>query len=222
MANWVKLPNGKFAGSKGGGGGSGGGSITGKTSGGAALGGRRGIIARARLAKAKRELQSWRSDVRILRAEQGPKRVGGKVQSDADYAANRRSLLKRIARRRRAIKAHEREVARIEKRGLQPVKIERKKGPFATRSEYAKAARKYLRQSREARVDNAASALNRAKQDNAARRTRITEALKRFGKLKNAPPSVTRSIPEGVSARKLSKLRLALKNRQRELARVKG
>jgi hypothetical protein len=87
MANWVKLPNGKFAGSKGGGSGGGGGGSDGAK-----------VRARVRLRKAVMRLREARADA---------KATGGK--DDGTLARARRAVdtHRRIVARREGVGAHQ-------------------------------------------------------------------------------------------------------------------
>ncbi len=96
--NYLRGAGGKFAGSKGG--------LSGAHAGGGkTLGGARGIVARSRLRQAQRRLAEIKSEAKSAKS----RRVIGKLK-------------KRLARAGRSVAAHQREVRRIEKRGLLGVK----------------------------------------------------------------------------------------------------
>lgn len=73
------------------------------------LGGLRGLNARARLGKAISKLKAARAEAALVRTEQ---------KGSRGFAKAKASALLRIARAKRAAATHQREVARVEKRGL--------------------------------------------------------------------------------------------------------
>lgn len=148
---------------------------TGGGSGAGRPGGLRGVRARARL----------RVALRTLKKRQAIAEKTGKA-----------GALRRLARAQRAVATHRKEVARVERRGVQKVTIARTK-PREGIS---------LRLRRESRVDKAHLRLSR-EQSSAQRLSTKT--------------GTGYSAARAQSARKIGRLKRALANRQKELARLK-
>jgi hypothetical protein len=202
-ASWIKGPDGKFNGSTGGGG--------------ATAGGSRGIVARSRLRSAIRNARALRNEIREHKKGHAEYRADKSVTpkqrklGESEARTERGALRARLVRAQRRIATHQKEVSRVEKRGALPARPAGMKLKLKKRDLYNPNFG-----SNPSVAGKSASFVPRKHLPREfLKQTRENRVLRAKARLEKADEG-------GVSDRKVQKLRKALINRQRELARTRG